>query len=104
MVAEGTEKIVVIIDKDLAGLIPAYLVNRHGDIEKMNSALDSGEFETIRRIGHQLKGSGGGYGFDFITDAGTAIEQGAIEKNYGEIKRHIAALGDYLDRLETVYE
>lgn len=102
--AEGTEKILIIIDKDIADLIPGYLTNRRGDIEKMNWAIDSGEFETIRQIGHQLKGSGSGYGFDFITDAGTAIEHGAKETNYEEIKRHVAALGDYLDRLETVYE
>jgi HPt (histidine-containing phosphotransfer) domain-containing protein len=99
-----TEKIIITIDKDLADLIPGYLANRRKDIEKMNAAIDSGETEAIRMIGHQLKGSGGGYGFDFITDIGMAIEHAAKEGSREEIKGHIAALGDYLDRLETVYE
>ncbi|MBF0555232.1 MAG: Hpt domain-containing protein [Nitrospirae bacterium] len=102
--AEETEKIIVTIDSELSGLIPGYLINRRSDIEKVSAALDSGELEAIRAIGHQLKGSGGGYGFDFITNTGTAIERGAKEKNYEEIRRHIAALGDYLDRLEMVYD
>ncbi|MBF0568999.1 MAG: Hpt domain-containing protein [Nitrospirae bacterium] len=101
--AEGAERIIVTVDSELVDLIPGYLINRRGDIEKMNAAIDSGEFEAIRVIGHQLKGSGGGYGFDFISDTGMALERGAKENNYEEIKKHIAALGDYLNRLETVY-
>ncbi|KWT76801.1 Hpt domain-containing protein [Candidatus Magnetominusculus xianensis] len=100
--AEDT--IIITIDSELAELIPGYLANRRDDIRKMILAIDSGDFDTIRVIGHQLKGSGGGYGFDFITEVGMVIEKDAMEKNYEEIKRHITALSDYLDRLETVYE
>ncbi|MBF0515812.1 MAG: Hpt domain-containing protein [Nitrospirae bacterium] len=101
---EDSGKIIVTIDNDLADLIPGYLVNRGDDIKKMNTAIESGEFEIIRTTGHQLKGSGGGYGFDFITATGMSIEQGAKDKDIVEIKRHIAALGDYLDRLTILYE
>ncbi|MBF0319641.1 MAG: Hpt domain-containing protein [Nitrospirae bacterium] len=102
--AEDTGKIFITIETDLAGLIPGYLANRRKDIESMNAALDSGDFEAIRKTGHQLKGSGGGYGFDFISDTGKAIELAAKDNNPEEIIRHIAALGDYIDRLEIVYE
>ncbi len=102
LMAEDT--IIITIDSELAELIPGYLANRRDDIRKMILAIDSGDFDTIRVIGHQLKGSGGGYGFDFITEVGMVIEKDAMEKNYEEIKRHITALSDYLDRLETVYE
>ncbi|MCG6551041.1 MAG: Hpt domain-containing protein [Candidatus Magnetominusculus sp. LBB02] len=98
------DAIVITIDNDLADLIPGYLANRRNDIDKMNSAIDAADFETVRVIGHQLKGSGGGYGFDFITDAGAAVEQAAKNKDVNSIRRHIAALGDYLNRLEIVYE
>ena len=61
------ERIVVRIDKDLEDLIPGYIKNRHNDIESMHTALESGDFENIRILGHSMKGSGGGYGFDEIT-------------------------------------
>ena len=50
-----------------------------------------------------MKGSGGGYGFDEITDIGFKIETAAKEKNAGEILRQVHDLSDYLEKVEVVY-
>ncbi len=99
-----TEKIIVTIDEDLEDLIPGYMDNRRSDIKNIEAALLGNDLETIRIIGHSMRGSGGGYGFDPITDIGAAIEQAAKDANNEEIKTQTKALADYIDNIEVVYE
>lgn len=98
------EKIVVIVDEDLQDLIPGYLENRLKDITAIRESIAQGDYEAIRSIGHKMKGSGGGYGFDEITNIGRAMEE-AAKNDYGEeIERQTAALKSYLERVEVVYQ
>jgi len=69
------EKIVIHGDIDLEDLIPGFLANQVRDAEKIKFFLDSEDYEIIHRMGHSMKGSGGGYGFDEITNIGARIEQ-----------------------------
>lgn len=104
--AEGKErgKIVVEIDPDLEELIPGYLQNRRNDIEDIRKALDSADFELIQQMGHTMKGSGGGYGFDFISAIGLTLEEGAKEKSVEKVQDSLRGLCDFLDRVEVVYK
>jgi HPt (histidine-containing phosphotransfer) domain-containing protein len=97
------EGIRIQIDDELADLIPGYLENRRKDIHSILEALRGGDHEAIRYLGHSMKGSGGGYGFQAITDIGRAIETAAQEGNAEEIRVHVEALMNYLDRIEIVY-
>jgi histidine phosphotransfer protein HptB len=98
------EKIVVTIDIDLEDLIPGYLGNRQKDIRSIEAALDQGDFEGIRVLAHSMKGSGGGYGFDGITEIGAALEKAAIGRNAPSIREELTRLTDYLSKVEVVYE
>ena len=51
-----------------------------------------------------MKGAGGSYGFDAITDIGKSLEQAAIAKDSGVIKKSVQELAAYLNRVEVVYE
>ncbi len=101
--AEGKERIVVQVDPDLEKLVPRYLENRRKDILSIENALKAGEYETIRILGHSMKGSGGGYGFALIADLGALLEQAATTSNPAEITEVLARLSDYLQRVEVVY-
>lgn len=101
---EQNEKIVVRIDAELKDLIPGYIQNRYKDIEIMSKALESGDYETIRTLGHSMKGSGGGYGFEAITEIGANLEKWAKENNGDEIRGEINELSDYLKNIEIIYE
>jgi HPt (histidine-containing phosphotransfer) domain-containing protein len=98
-----SNRIIVLIDPDLEDLIPGFLGNRRKDIEIMRAALERGAFDEIRTIGHSMKGAGGGYGFDAITDIGARIEQGALARSTEVIADGILELSDYLDRVDVVY-
>ena len=50
------EKIVVLVDPELADLIPGYLKNRHTDVQSILGALEHGDCETIRVLAHSMKG------------------------------------------------
>jgi len=97
-------KIVVRINPDLKALIPGYFANRHKDIHAMREALAQGDYETIRVLGHSMKGSGGGYGFDTITEIGSSIEQAARDREPDAIRRWVGELLTYLERVQVTYE
>jgi len=98
------EKIKIKVPKYAIQLIPNFLENKEKDINKINESLEKGDFETIERLGHSMKGSGSIYGFDGITELGKTIEISAKEKNAEEIKNNITELKDYLGRVEIVNE
>ena len=97
-----TSRISVAIDPDLADLVPGFLDNRRKDVARLAEHLAAGNYAEIRRLGHSMKGAGGGYGFDAITDLGGEIEAAALHSDAAAIEDLAARLADYLDRLDVV--
>ena len=97
------EKISIRIDKDLQDLIPGYLQNRRKDIAAIGDALNRGDYEGIRVLGHSMKGSGGGYGFDAITAIGRGIEEAAKAHDGEKIRGGAAELDAYLKSVDITY-
>lgn len=88
-------------DPRLKGLIPTYLGRRWEDVTHITQELARGGFRVIARIGHNLKGTGYGYGFGGIAEIGAAIERAAEAENAAEIRLQILALQDYLTRVRV---
>jgi two-component system, sensor histidine kinase and response regulator len=86
----------------IEGLVPNYLASVRRDIATMMTAIGEQDCESAGRLGHQFKGTGHGYGFPEIAQAGNAIELAARSANEGEIRRQILSLAAYLDRVEVV--
>jgi HPt (histidine-containing phosphotransfer) domain-containing protein len=68
----------------------------------MLNALDRGDFETVESLGHGMRGAGGSYGFQIITDIGAALEQAAESVNADASRKWVSELSKYLDRVEVV--
>jgi HPt (histidine-containing phosphotransfer) domain-containing protein len=98
------EAMVVHIDPDLEDLIPEFLDNRRGDIKSIHAALANHDYETIRVLGHGMKGAGGGYGFDDITVIGAALEQAAKQRDGAAIRAGLDQLALYLGKVKVVYD
>lgn len=99
-----SETVRVSIDPDLQDLIPGFLENRRHDIQVLQRAVAVQDFETIRTLGHRMRGDGGGYGFSMISEIGHALEKAALEKHTPDITAGVQELTDYLDRIEIIYE
>jgi HPt (histidine-containing phosphotransfer) domain-containing protein len=83
-----------------ARLIPTYLLNCRMNIIVMSGALDRGDFETVRSLGHQMSGTGAMYGFQFISDMGGSIEQAAKNSNIDASRDGVGKLSNYLDEID----
>jgi len=100
---DGMQEIVR-VDASFEPLIPKFMANRKKETVSMQQALDAQDFETVRTISHGIKGAGGSYGFDRITEFGAAIERAAKAADAETISREIPLLAAYLDRVAIVYE
>ncbi len=100
----GQERIIVSVDADLEDLIPGFLKNRQADILTLQNALRESDFETLRVLGHSMKGAGGGYGFDQISEIGSRLEQAALEQDKEKILLNTEYLKKYLERVAVVFE
>ena len=63
---------------ELKVLVPRYLVEREQDLAVIPGLLDSGSFDGIRTIGHNMKGGGVAYGLPEISSIGVQMEQAAV--------------------------
>lgn len=97
-------KQVVIIDRDLEDLIPGFLAKRQEDIAAILTAIQANDYETIRIVGHTLKGIGGGYGFDKLTEIGAALELAGKQQKAVKAWELAGAMKDYLEDVEIEYE
>ncbi|MCX7991703.1 MAG: Hpt domain-containing protein [Proteobacteria bacterium] len=98
------KKIIVFINEELEEIVPLFIEKRYKDIEEISKCLNSEDYDTIRRLGHNIKGTAGGYGFLKIMEIGRDIERYASEKSSGKIIEEINKLKYFLDNLEIRYE
>jgi len=84
-------------DPEMAGLVEEFLSGLAATCDSLRRSLASSDLPSIRRIGHQMKGAGGGYGFPALTAAGAALEEavdsdGAVSLNVREQADRFLAL------------
>lgn len=99
----GPARIIIRIDPDLEAIVPGFLANRRRDLTIIDACLQQGDLNTIRLLGHRMKGDGGGYGFDQISVIGDRLEQAAMAHNLSALHDQLKGLKDFLARVEIVY-
>jgi PAS domain S-box-containing protein len=80
----------------LAERTPAFLENCRGNVVEIGKALGRRDFDAIALMGHNMRGAGGAFGFQSITDIGAIIELAAGRSDVDEIMRGSEDLSDYL--------
>jgi CheY-like chemotaxis protein len=93
----------VFLKEDLQDLMPGYIHNRYVDLQQLPQFLQEANYEGIALIGHKMKGSGSGYGLDYISRMGRAIETAAALEQSSVIEEAVRELGDYLGQLKVIY-
>jgi signal transduction histidine kinase/CheY-like chemotaxis protein len=95
------DRIQVSVESWLKPVVGSYLEKRRGDVAKLQAALDRGDFATIRTLGHQMNGSGAGYGFEPITEIGSALEESALAGDGARIRASLQDLENYLSAVRV---
>jgi len=90
------------IDTDLADLIPAFMKRRRGDVDTLRNLLVGGDFEGIRVVGHSLKGTAAGYGFDELSRIGADIEAAAGSADAAAVSRFANEMELFLNTVRVV--
>jgi PAS domain S-box-containing protein len=81
----------------LMARVPAYLDSCREHVITMGAALDDDDFQVVILLGHNMRGSGGAFGFQAITDFGAGLEQAADDSDLAASRRLIGELSLYLD-------
>jgi len=97
------ERILVEIDQELIPVVPEYLESRRRDCAEIRNLLASGGVEYIQVLGHRMKGSGGSFGFDEISEIGEALELAAQIPDAEGIRSAVGRLENYLARVSVTY-
>ena len=84
----------------LEAMVPMYLAKCCENVDVMREAVQQSNFETVTILGHNLRGSGGGFGFQSITDFGGQLEQAATDGDFELIGKLLDKLSNYLDTVQ----
>lgn len=91
------------ISRDLEDIVPTFLENRKKDLQTLHAAVASRDFATLQTLGHRMKGDGGGYGFEAISEIGGRLESAVKRQDLPTIEHCIAELEDFLTRVSVFY-
>jgi HPt (histidine-containing phosphotransfer) domain-containing protein len=73
-----------------------YLERRRKDVVSFSEAIATGDFATLERMGHQIKGNALSFGFPELQDIGRDIEDLALKKNKSELEKQLVVFTDWV--------
>ena len=83
-------------DDEWAEMQEMYVKHTSKELLSIMETLDTKSFDSLRTFGHNIKGSGGMYGFNEVTEIGAVIETAAKEQNMDLIKSNLDILDLFL--------
>ncbi len=98
------DRVIVEVDESLSDLITGFLTHKRADIITIFDANARRDYAEIGRIAHRIKGEGGSYGFETMTEMGRSLEQAAALHDDGAVVALARQLLNYMDRLEIVFQ
>jgi CheY-like chemotaxis protein len=87
-------------DEDIRRLLPGFLSACRRDLEVVETALSTRDFERCNEMGHRLKGSGGSFGLADLAAAAGAMEAAAFRRDTDGTEQSFRALAIALTRAE----
>lgn len=96
-------RIKIVIDPELQPIMGRYMEIRRKEQGQLEAALDRGDAEAVRDLGHKLKGTGTSFGFDHLTEWGAAIELAGRDGDLDQAAKVAAEVRYYLDNIDIVY-
>jgi HPt (histidine-containing phosphotransfer) domain-containing protein len=88
-------------DPSMAELVSDFLRGLPSRVDELRRLLDASDLGSLRQAVHQLKGAGGGYGFDEITRLATIAERAIDEEeDVTAIAARVRELVELVDRVE----
>ena len=96
------DPILLRVKSSIADRVPAYLQNCRQNVVLMLDALDRVDFATVASLGHQMRGSGGAFGLQAITNIGAALQEAGESADNDVSRKWVKELSNYLDGAKTI--
>ena len=93
----------VVVDSWLEPVIPRYLEKRREDLATLRGALADCDYDSVRKLGHQMRGTGAGYGLAAISEIGGALEDAAVAGDAERMKDQIEELARFLSTIAVAF-
>lgn len=100
MTTAVNEVVVCYVESDVLDLARRFLKRQRRSMDALKRAVGLEEFEVIRKTGHDLKGSGGAYGLDALSQLGTELETAAGAQNGDRVELLVARLEQQISSIE----
>ncbi|UCC31388.1 MAG: Hpt domain-containing protein [Phycisphaerales bacterium] len=86
-------------DPSFAGIVLQFLDGLSDRLTKMEKAIAAADFQELRMAAHQLKGTGGGYGYPALSKRAADLEKRARARVLDECAEALDDLKKLCDRL-----
>jgi HPt (histidine-containing phosphotransfer) domain-containing protein len=96
-------EITVEVHEELRALLPGFLANRQRDLGALARCLDQDDFQAMAVIAHNMKGVGGGYGFQQVTVLGERLEEAAKAHDSDAAATCLADYQGFLQRHRVIF-
>lgn len=96
------DTITVSVDPEFVDLAERFLSNRRGQVHEWRTAVASGDTQTLRRLGHELKGTAGAFGFHSLSSLAVELENAVAKGNLGAAEDTLERMIDFLDQVAVV--
>lgn len=97
-----SEHLTVTVDADIFDLAEDFLRNRRQEANRAREAAACSDLEVLRRIGHELKGTAGSYGFRDLSTIGANLESAAIAGDMDRAGAAVTRMSEFLTRVNVV--
>ncbi|MGE4552001.1 MAG: Hpt domain-containing protein, partial [Desulfovibrionaceae bacterium] len=95
-------RVEVAVDPDLKDIAPRFIDFVRDSLGGLLEALERGDFQYTRELGHKMKGEGGAFGLGPVSELGARIQFASEAKDAAGVRHAVAELSGYLDRVVLV--
>ena len=92
----------VTVDTDIVDLAEIFLSNRRGQIQSWREAIAARNMPVLRRLGHELKGTAGAFGFQQLSSLGAELEEKVANGDLNGSDDTLERMIDFLDRVAVI--
>jgi HPt (histidine-containing phosphotransfer) domain-containing protein len=87
--------------EEFSGILDVFIDTAKIDIEKIRSAVHSGDLLSAGKAAHSLKGAAGNLGFTKLSEMARAVEIDAENNHLEKIKSALPLLAEELDYISS---
>jgi HPt (histidine-containing phosphotransfer) domain-containing protein len=93
---------VIAIDSDIIDLAEQFVRKRRESLPRLLALIAANDMGELRRLGHELKGTAGSYGFQELSHAGAALEAAGVAEDTGRAREAVDRIGAFLEQVALV--